>query len=245
MRRLWLLVSLLLFASPVWAAVAVEDASSANAAFADSLTFAHVSQGSDRYLLCAVHWTAASPTPETVSSVTFNGTSLTSIEKVGGTAGFPTVELFALVAPAVTTANVVVTMSVAVTFQLIAGCVTFSGVNQSTPTSGYLEQTGTISPDGQPSLTVTSATDDMVLNALTTDGDGSVTVGGGQTTQWINLGSSAAAGHGSTEPGASSVTMSYSELASFTEYAHAAINIQQATGGGGPDVTPFYKRRMQ
>ena len=234
MSPLWMVVLLWLWACPSWAQVVIEDASSSSGNFADTLTFSHVSQGSNRYLLCAVQWTAG--TPETVSSVTFNGTALSSIDKVGGTAGFPTVELFGLVAPASTTADVVVTMSEAVDFVLIAGCVTFSGVNQTTPTSGYLEQTGTISPDAQPSLTVTSATNDFVLNALCTDGDASGTVGSGQTSQW-SAGGSSSAGHASTEAGASSVVMDYSALASFTEYAHAAINIKQATGGGG-EATP-------
>lgn len=227
-----------------WAAVAIEDTSSSSASFADTLTFSHVSQGANRYLVCAVQWTADSVTPETVSSVTFNGSALTSIDKIGGTAGFPTVELLGLVAPASTTANVVVTLSAAVDFVLTAGCVTFSGVDQTTPNSGYQEQTGTVSPDGQPSLTVTSATDDYVLNALCTDGDSAVTVGAGQASAWINGGSSASAGSASTKAGATSVVMSYGDLANFTEYAHSALNIK-ASSGSGAETFGFLKRRMQ
>src|SRR5215203_7322483 len=83
-----------------------------------SKTWSHTVSGSNRVLLVMVQWNQPSNT-ETVSSVTYGGVALTQVGSnviAGGSGLSRCTALFRLIAPAAGAANVVVTMSTALTF---------------------------------------------------------------------------------------------------------------------------------
>ena len=91
-----------------------------------SLTWSHVCEGANRLLLVSAHTESSN-----ILSVTFNGTSLTNVANVA-TGGSLYGSLWALVAPAATTANIVVTFVAAEPFTCAAAA-SFTNVNQTTP----------------------------------------------------------------------------------------------------------------
>lgn len=144
---------------------------------ATSFTWSHTLSGSDRFL--AVSVSIRNQQSETVSGVTYAGTPLTF---VGARANETSaqVEIWQLVAPAVGTDNVVVTLSAPA--KIVGGAVSLTGVDQTTPVaaSGFTAGSST-----NPSLTFTAvATSAWVIDALAFRSAGNstptATVGGGQ-----------------------------------------------------------------
>lgn len=127
---------------------------SSTASVASSLTFSHtVGSGSSKLLVVGVAMRA--PNGATVSSITFNGTNLTFLRSDTDTTRIRS-ELWYLVAPAETTANIVVTCS-AVSGRLAATALQYTGVDQTTPfetNGGTAAASGTTSTV---SVTTTSA----------------------------------------------------------------------------------------
>mgnify|MGYP001600785402 CR=1 FL=1 len=196
-------------------AVAVNTATSARGT-ASTLTFAHTTAGANKYLIVGV---ALRPGTVTVNTVTYAGVSMTRLtpDQVNGDVKC---SMWELVAPAAS-GNVVITMSAAPTDGVIGGAVSFTGVDQTTPSSGVVK-------NATVSVTVTSVADDFVIDAIAVD-ELLGAVGAGQTQQW-NLLQTGTRGAGSTEPGAApSVVMSW---ASGTLPAHIGVNVKAAAAGG-------------
>ncbi|WP_036307174.1 DUF4347 domain-containing protein, partial [Methyloglobulus morosus] len=169
-----------------------------------SLTWSHtVNVGSDRALFVEI---AIDNLGSNVNGVTYGGVALT---QVGRTEGNHAVEIWALVNPTVGTANVVVSLSG--NTAVAAGASTFNGVNQSTPYGTYAGNSGTTIPliNTTGSVTVASATGDVVIDAQFWTDTLADTTGSGQTSQWSSSSLlTSALGSSSTEAGAASVTMS-------------------------------------
>ena len=129
------------------------------------------------------------------------------------------------------TANIVATFGV--TKRVVGGAAAFDGVNQTTPTAGFQGTTGT---GTGPSVGISSAAGELVIDVLYGNDGTTASAGGGQSPQW-NLASGAARGAGSTEAGAASVTMSWT-LGSSVEWEIAGVSIKPApttTLGNGTD----------
>ena len=222
---LWLLLWLLVASPrPVLAdGIAVDAESSASdSTSVTTLSWTHtVGSGSDRLLMVGV---SSSVAAHTVTSLTYGAASLTFLGR-RQSASVDT-ELWYLVAPAVGADTITVTLSAAA--RIVGGAVSFTGVHQTTPLGSYTSDTAT---SASPSVTVSSAEGEAVIDCLAAQGNaGSATVGSGQTQRWnINTGtgSSFVIGAGSTEPGASSVTMSWT-LESSKEWALGAVAIKPA-----------------
>ena len=148
------------------------------------------------------------------------------------------IEIWRLIAPASGTAAVTVTMSAAAVFG--GGAASFSDVDQTTPL-------GTFAGDGDntttPTVTVTSAAGELVFDTVGARGDATaLTVGAGQTQLW-NYTTGSTVGHviggGSTEPGAASVTMSWTESVLIgRSWAIGAVPIRPAGLTPTPTFTP-------
>lgn len=184
--------------------------------------------GANRLLLVGIAWSDATAT---VSTVVFNGGE--SLTRLGGTANSSShADIWYLVAPSAASGSVVITMAnVAEIGGLCAGANWFTGVDQGTPLGTLSTLNGSVNPDPQPSLDISSAVDDLVFDTLGTD-DSSVTIGAGQTSRHSTAGNNIN-NQGSTEPGASSVTMSWSALGNFQTYAYCAVNIKAAAAAAG------------
>jgi hypothetical protein len=206
-------------------AVAYESAAADGSAFSETATVSITPSGSDRILIASVGWGTDS-TGKTVSSVVFNGSeNFTRIGGIDSSTGTDiAVDLWYLLNPTATTANVVATISAAPSAGTVLGVMAFSGAGG---VSGLQTTEGIVSPDGQPSVTVTSAVGDMVIDALVCEDSGLIP-GADQTERYEHVEVGATTLAGSTEAGASSVTMSYSDVGTFNKYVYAAVNITAA-----------------
>jgi hypothetical protein len=154
---------------------------------------------------------AVQDTGKTATSVTYGGaplTLLTALNNNDDPGRQSRVELWYVLAPAEGTADVVVTLNAATA--VASGCVTYTGVDQSTPHGTPATAKG---DSAAVSVTVTSGTDKVVIDATSIrTGTTTVTAGAGQTER-VERQSAAGVGNTtmgmSSEDGASSVVMTW------------------------------------
>lgn len=195
------------------------DATSTGTTTGSSLTISHTTtSAADRLMLVGI--SIGEDSPPSVTSVTYNGTSLTSEGSVQSADG-GTVEIFSLVAPTAGTHNVVVTLSG--NGDAIAGVMTFAGVDQVSPLGTFASDSGDASSG---SVAVSSAAGELVFGVVTVnDLDRNLVPGGGQTERWDLFAGFESNGGGSTEAGAPSVDLSWS-WGSTTGWAIGGISIK-------------------
>ncbi len=191
-----------------------------------SVTWSHTVSGSgtNRLLVVGVsHRTANSAA--TVTGVTYAGLPLTRVGMATQTN--VRVHLWYLINPPTGTNSVVVALSNQE--KMVAAAVSLTGVRQSAPLGTF---TSSIGNSTSPSVAVSSATGDVVLDVMGAQGTSTATVGPGQTQRWntVTTGNSANSnvrGTGSTEPGASTVSMSWT-LGAAQYWAIGAVPIRPA-----------------
>ncbi len=190
---------------------------------ASSLSWTHtVGDESNRLLLVGV--AIRNGGNQTVSGVTWDGTSLTQVPSGAVTNGTNVrAEMWYLVAPALG-AGKTITVTLSGSANVAAGAITFAGVHQTTPFDSCASATGSST---SPSVSgVTSATADVVVDVLAAQGTPTVTPGSGQTQAWTDENTDVR-GAGDTKEGAATVTMS-ATLATSQPWAIGAISINPA-----------------
>jgi len=130
------------------------------------------------------------------------------------------------------TANVVIDYASNPDFGSVVGVMTFTGVDQTTPLRAFASASGTSS---SASVNVSSATGELVFDTLMNSYDKAITVGANQMQRWNNQGEPTAGG--STEAGASTVTMSWSWSYS-NPWAIGAVSIKPVTSTPTPTTGP-------
>jgi uncharacterized repeat protein (TIGR01451 family) len=187
--------------------------------------------GTNRFLVAGISINRNNNVAVAVSGVTYNGTALTFAGAQNDPTGIRRVEMWYLVNPVSGANSVVATFSGvnAANTGATVGVITFSGVDQTTPARAF---TGINGASGtNPSLAVTSATGEVVLDTVVATGNRTVTAGAGQTQRWtFSTGGTAATdarGAGSTAPGAATVTMNET-LNNNSSWAQGAISIRPA-----------------
>jgi hypothetical protein len=181
-------------------AIALEATSQADQASATSLSWSHTCTGSDRCLY--VHaWYEGNTAPDIAA--TYNGVAMTRLSNLDqGNA--VACAVFRLVAPA-TGANTVVVDLGGVTRDLAGFGRSYTGVHQTTPEQNVATNLGL---DTSPTVTVTSQTDDLVLDFISVASTTTYTPGSGQTQEeYYEPVNFTARLCGSREPGAASVVM--------------------------------------
>ena len=244
MKRLLLIFALL--SLPAWAQVAVDNtgksAGGTNVSSGTGLTVTSfaVGSGSNRLLLCGVSsyestnrtWTLTFNTNQPLAL--FDGNS---VAEGGGTRW---VRLFWLAAPANATASVVAKPNGSVG-EAVVGCTSWTGVDQTTPLGGTQKSQGVTSGANQvKSVTVSSATGNVVHDAISVDGPASGTgVTSGQTSRWAQVAASdTTTGAGQSAAGAASVTMGWTIAGNGFTWAQIGVEIRQPAP---PSVaTPTY-----
>jgi len=207
------------------AGICFDAASSSTPASASSFTWSHtVGTGANRILIVGV--SIRNSSSQTVTGVTYAGTPLTNIG-VKANSTVVRIEMWRLVNPPSGTANVVVTLSAAA--KAVCGATSWTGVNQTTPLGTFVSATGSTNT---PTVNATSATNEVVHDTVAAQGTVTATVGAGQTQRWNavtsgGLTSSNVRGAGSSEPGAATVTMSYS-LSASASWAIGAVPLKPA-----------------
>ncbi len=213
------------------------DASSSATISASTLTWAHtVGSGSNRFLVVGVSIRNAG---NTVSGVTYGGAALTFIGARNNHDDAVRTEMWYRAAPAVGTANVVITLTGGA--KMVGGAVSFFGVSATAPLGTFVANNSTNTGTDNPSVVVTSAAGELIISALSTQGSaGTVTPLAGQTQRWnLFYGTSGGdpAGFGSTAPGAASVTMGWTKTGT-AKWAIGAVALKPAlttTIGDGID----------
>lgn len=137
--------------------------------------------------------------------------------------------IYRLVAPTAKTADI--TISDASNNWNWDGCVAtalvLSGVHQTTPDDGYNSNDGT---SGAASVSITSETDDMVFDVVSVDQQ-TPTVDDSQTEQWNSASSGDLRDAGSSEAGATSISMDWTFTS--TIWGISGININPTGSGDG------------
>jgi hypothetical protein len=205
-------------------AVAFDNVTTDTGTSASSTSFSHTTSGEQRLLLVWIsNYPSENQSGPAPTAVTYGGVSMTAEGNV--TDGFPNDEshlyLYSLVNPASGPNTVSVTWSASVTeFQVVA--ISFTGVDQADATGLFQSNQGSSTT---PSVNVSSEAGDMVADCAIVF-DRTFTVGSGQTERF-NLNGTNQDSAGSTEPGAATVTMSWT-LSSSQNWGIGAINIRAA-----------------
>ncbi len=205
-------------------ALAVDAVSNTSGSGTGPFTFSHTVSGSDRALcVCIANYRNTTY----ITDVTFDGDALTELESL--TSGEYTVSIWGMAAPNAGTLTVSVTPNLSV-FDIGISAISFTGVDQVTPFGTAGSASGT---SDAPSVAVSSASGELVLDSLLIVHSGTLTVGSGQTQRVkTNTGNAFIKYACSTEPGASSTTMSWSNSTS-QDWAIAAVPVKPVSGGGG------------
>ena len=221
-------LALLCVAQDLTGQVVFDNASQASVN-SSTLTWSHtVGSNSNRLLMVGVSIRGAG---STVSSVTYGGVPLTNLTSVSNHDNAVRAEMWYLKSPAIGAANIIVTLSSSK--KMVCGGASFYDVDL-TNTFGTVATRATIgSGNADPLVNVSSAFGDLVFDVLSIEGDAlPLAAGAGQTRRWeLGTGPWAgdAGGASSTEPGAASVTMSWSKTPA-AKWAIAAVPIQSASG---------------
>jgi hypothetical protein len=190
------------------------DAAAQGAAVDVTVTFSHTCSGTDRVLYVRVNVNT-----NTITSIQYAGVDMTQILVDTTNAPGNTLYIYRLVAPATGANNVVINTTGSAAF-LTAVSMSFSGVHQSAPNDSI--STTTVGAGATSiSTNVPSATGKLVADFVSFLDAVDVSVGGGQTrrvTDFAVTGGTYITTEGSTEPGASTVTMSWTH-AGFTNGA--------------------------
>ena len=238
------LAAILFLALPalVHAQVAIDSASASNAVgstpangslagAANVLTFAHTttSTGTNVVLVVGVSMNNSGGGTQTVASITYNGVGLTLAGVQNNSNTSSRTEIWYLVAPASGTHNVVVTVNLGgSTVGTVAGAVTFTGADQTTPIRTFASNSG---QTAFAFVNVNSSTNDYVFeNLALVSGTTAASSSPAQTGQWgfaSTGGTNNAYGFGSTRAGAASVPMS-ENLSASVRWADTAVSIQPA-----------------
>jgi hypothetical protein len=214
------------------------DAASAQAGSSSgstSLTWSHTvtSAGSDRILIVGVGVDQNQSCCRTVTGVTYGGVSMAVVPSgISTNANRTRSELWYLVNPPTGTNNVVVTLSGSADVR--AGATSYTGVNQATPLGTAIGATGSSSTASVSG--VSSAAGELVVDAAALESTSSyfTAPGAGQTSRYTSHGTDGGGSNnnvpiaGSSEPGAASVTMSWSMEASKA-WAIVAVPLKPAS----------------
>jgi uncharacterized repeat protein (TIGR01451 family) len=236
MKRLMLLVTLAMAALWGRAATAaiVFDARSVMNGSGASFTLPHtVGVGNDRILIVGVSTFNAN---KTVTAMTYAGQSMTRIGFLDGGTGSNDrrMEMWRLVNPPLGTANVVVTMSSS--SKTVVGAASFFGVDPTTPHGAFVSNEANTN---LATLAVPSAVGELVIDCLSVQGNAATAlVGPGQTQLWNDFTRAvggAVVGAASTEPGAASVTMTWS-LSAVDYWVMGAVSLKPVIRPYQPDA---------
>ena len=218
---------------------AVDSVSSFSSNGAGPFTWSHTCSGTDRLLRVT---TSHFDSSDTISSITYNGVALTAVPGGSTNNGQYYVTAYYLIAPDTGTHDIVVTVTGSV-FDFGAGAISYTDAHQTTPLGTAVTATGTSTT---PSVTVSSAADELVDDGLVIIHGGTLSVGAGQTQRWNAIASSGFIKYaGSTEGGAASTTMSWSNSSSQT-WAIVAVPIKPTAGAPATSIVPhqaYYRRR--
>ncbi len=219
-------------ASPITVVGAAASSSLTQTAQTHSFSYHSGTTGTNRILLVGVSYRNRSS--QTVSSVTYGGTALTSVGTAQNGTG-ARVYIYRLLNPPTGANTLQVNWSSSIDRSAVVGAVTLSGVNQTTPTGTFASSTGS---SGTPAVTVTAAAERLVFGIVSGRSTSAYSVTGGGTALWSAIPDSGdTAGSGQSKAGATSVSLSWS--GSSAAWAAAGVSLIPASAytPGNPTVS--------
>lgn len=195
---------------------------------AGTLTISHtINTGTDLVLYVGI---IVDTNSDVNPTVTWNGSAMTLVGEIVGSGSAQHVAVFRTIAPATGTHDAVFTWGNSVALGVVS-C--YSGVHQTTPNDTPV----TVAQGSVTSISsnVTSESGDLVLDFVGVNSNPTLTVGAGQT-ELVNVNVPIAddspggtMGGASSEPGAGTVTMSWSFSASSSRTGRVCFNVNLAT----------------
>lgn len=193
-----------------------------------TLTFSHVTTGTNRILVVGVSLNISGNTGTSISGITYSGAALQSAGTQANGTNRHT-EIWYLIAPSTTgNNNVVITLSISGggNIGVVAGAATFTGADQSTPIRTFASSTGSST---NAFVNVASSSNDMVLDTLAIDrASTAASTSPAQIQEWAVASGGTNRdiyGFGSTRAGAASVPMSET-LNPTATWALSAVSVQ-------------------
>lgn len=187
--------------------------------FTNALTIAQMTNG---YVVVGfAHYPGSAP----ITSISFAGTNMSAI-KTNISANSVASGLYGLAVGSIAagTYNVIITWSSAAQ-EFVLGASSWHNVHQSSPLGTAATATGGSSTT--PTVNVSSATGEVVVDMLEVDNGVTMTVGAGQTQRWQFRQASHTSGGCSSEAGAATVTMSWT-LGSTDFWAITGVSLKPA-----------------
>lgn len=199
-----------------------------------TLTWSHTFSGDNRLAVISIGYGAGA---EYASGVTINGVACTLVDRRSSVANGRIMEIWQLVAPASGAQDVVASFT-STNIRPVATCLSFAGVDQTTPLGTIQFEEGNGS---NPTITddVSSGSGEIVLDhvIVSYNATRTIAVGASQSeksnhydTGYSDANSSRQAT--SIEDGAATTTMSWTGSGGFIYYAQQSINVKAAAGGG-------------
>lgn len=214
--------------------VEVDSVSSLDGGQASQFSLSHtIGNGNDRLLIVGITLLDTS-TGKKVDTVTYAGVGLTQFKNTA--ANNHRIQMFRLAAPPSGTATIDIQLEGTSENKAAIGAVSFFRTNQDTPVTNIGTSTG---DRGSSSITVSSMSDDMVMDYIGTDKLIDDTApGSGQTLQLKALAEQGKQSAASTEPGASSVSMDWN-FSTTRKFNHVAFNIKHSNNidTTGPNIS--------
>lgn len=230
------------------AQVAFDASANANAQFttagAHSFNFNHTTTANPNRLLVVGVSINTVNTAASVTSITYGAQNLVSLGSHNDATSSRRVEIWYLVAPTTGTAAIRVntTQAGAVRAGFVAGSMTFSGADQTSPLSAMVANDGTGGTFSQ--LDIPSGTNQIVFETVAAERAVTVTTGTSQTQRWTAAsagGGGAATGNvrgaGSTNAGAASVPMSET-FSAATNWSVAGASVKPLQADVGVSINP-------
>ncbi|MCW1885552.1 carboxypeptidase regulatory-like domain-containing protein [Luteolibacter flavescens] len=197
-----------------------------------SATMSHTVSGTNRLLLLSVNYEDDNTAGMAINTVTFNNVAMTRVSRVPSSQEAVS-ELWMLMNPPATTANIVVNMTdFSIGDALYLAATTFTGVNQTTPLGTTVTAIGTTTPT---TITAGGAVGELVYVTAAIDDSRTATPTGATATALWN-GAIGGTGDGirsvgSTRAGTGSTAAFAWTLSAADTWAAIAVPIRQATAG--------------
>lgn len=198
-----------------------------------SYSWSHTCTGSNRYLSVDVSLLSAG---QTVTSITYNGVALSFIGAQTTVSSVGRIECWGLVAPSSGTNTITVTLSGAIASAGTA--VSYTNVNQTTPTEAFNSAQATNIGAADATVTVTTITNNTWIHAAIATNDGSITANQTSRNNVTGVGGSGAdEDTGPISPAAATI-MSYTGIGAaqtwaIAGYALRPISASSYDGWGG------------
>jgi len=196
-----------------------------------SFSWSHTCTGTNLVLIVGVGMEDLTDADRVISSITYNGVSLTKIRSDDDTTNNITTDLWYLINPTTGANTILVTMNAGTISTTLGGAVSFSGADQTSPIEANTGTTGTADPA---TLSVTTITDNAwVLATIFSSTLNTMTVTGVQTSRWnVDTGLFLAGGgtFGPQSP-AGSVSMSWDFVGIFAQsWTMSGCSIKESSG---------------